>query len=643
MPNSLIKLESKKKFSDESPILSTKINSFNLKDEKTEFDFFITKSFLIMQKKEVLVREFKIVQIDAISLSLNSSEFILHIMDDEDLRLSSYDMRSEIIFCLLGILTDENLNECKERISIFYVNDISLENYQTRKEDLLKKVKKRPDVYYRVMMNNQEFMIKEEEIKKEKLKEKKETKVLFTQNKKTINKEDFELLKSIGKGAHGKVLLCEKKFGKKELYAMKIIKKKHIIEKNQLEHTKAEKIILSHVNHPFLISLKYSFQSQNKLYFIMEFMKGGELFQHLKRVKQFSEAQTKFIAGCLIMALGHLHNKNYIYRDLKPENVLLDSKGYAKLTDFGLAKFIKKSEIANTFCGTPEYMAPEVILGKGCNRPADWWALGVLLYEMIFGIPPFYSTDVQKMYKRTVVRKLKFKKYCKVSQSCEDFLRKLLVKNPEKRLGAVADSLEVMSHEWFDDFDWTSLMNKSLEPEYNPMRKVGKWEDNFDPCFVSQKPTDSISYIDPRVLKDFQKEFEMFDFNTDFKEDLEKEKIEFDKLHLDLEKDNKTPETTDNSKNNITKEEPKFLTKKELEDITREKSASDFPFKTPLKKNKKTYKSKKKKNLGIFKSKQKTSRKLNFGFNDDKYNTYQKKHRTPFKFSTIKFDCKIGN
>lgn len=128
-------------------------------------------------------------------------------------------------------------------------------------------------------------------------------------------------------------------------------------------------------------------------------------------MKQFSEEQTKFVAACLVLAIGHLHNKDYIYRDLKPENILFNELGYAKLSDFGLAKFLKKSELAKTFCGTPEYLPPEVILEVGCNRPADWWSLGIMIYEMIFGIPPFYSTDVGKMYKKTVMKKLRFKKY----------------------------------------------------------------------------------------------------------------------------------------------------------------------------------------------------------------------------------------
>lgn len=144
-------------------------------------------------------------------------------------------------------------------------------------------------------------------------------------------------------------------------------------------------------------------------------MKGGELFQHLRIVKRFREQQTKFIIACLIMGIGHLHNKQYIYRDLKPENILFDEHGYAYLTDFGLAKFLQKTEKANTFCGTPEYLPPEIILDKGCNNTADWWSLGILTYEMLFGIPPFYSSNIQKMYKNTLLKEVKFRKGVEVS------------------------------------------------------------------------------------------------------------------------------------------------------------------------------------------------------------------------------------
>lgn len=299
--------------------------------------------------------------------------------------------------------------------------------------------------------------------------------------------KNYKLLRLLGEGAHGKVFLCEKiasslnysSSKKNKLYAMKILDKKHIIDKNELEHTKAEKVVMKHVIHPFIINLKCSFVTQKSICFVMEFMKGGELFQHLQRVKRFSENQTKFIAGCIILALGHLHNCDYIYRDLKPENILFTESGYAKLTDFGLAKNLKNTSLATSFCGTPEYMSPEVILNKGYNRTVDWWALGTLLYEMIFGIPPFYDRNIQEMYKKIVMDELEFKKYTKCSDEGKDFIRRLLVKDPNNRLGAEAGSLEAMDHPWLKDMDWSSLIEQSLSSPYNPIKNKKNWKKNF--------------------------------------------------------------------------------------------------------------------------------------------------------------------
>jgi serine/threonine protein kinase len=325
---------------------------------------------------------------------------------------------------------------------------------------------------------------------------------------------DFELMKMLGKGAHGKVLLCSRKDQPESRFAMKILKKRHIIDAKQLEHTIAEKSILSRMNHPFLVSMKHTFQTDTKLYFVMEFLQGGELFQHLKRVSCFTENQTKFICACLVLALGHLHNANYIYRDLKPENILFDEQGFAKLSDFGLAKEVGIGDVANTFCGTPEYLAPEVILNKGCNRPADWWSLGILTFEMLFGAPPFYSTDVQEMYKKTILKSLRFPAQSNVSKLAMDFVSGLLVKNPKDRLGSIADSLEVMNHPWFSDICWSSLLAKQVQPPYRPMRS--RWEKNFDPEFIKQEARDSLASTQSGIPEEVRRRFEeMTETDTD--------------------------------------------------------------------------------------------------------------------------------
>ena len=212
----------------------------------------------------------------------------------------------------------------------------------------------------------------------------------------------------------------------------------------------------------------------------MEFMQGGELFQHLKSFKRFPEEQAKFYAACIVLGLNHMHNKNYIYRDLKLENVLLDSNGYAKLTDFGLAKFIEKQDITHTFCGTPDYLAPEVILGKGHNRPADWWTLGVLTYEMLSGIPPFYSSQVNQMYRKIIKEPVVFKPNVNISPEAKDFITRLLQKNQALRLGYQAGSLEIMNHPFFKGMNWEKLMTKELKSPFTPQVSGDSWLKNFD-------------------------------------------------------------------------------------------------------------------------------------------------------------------
>lgn len=210
--------------------------------------------------------------------------------------------------------------------------------------------------------------------------------------------EDFQLINIVGRGTFGKVYLVKSKKNGLQ-YAMKCIRKDVVIEHESIESLEVEKLILLQVNHPFIIGMDYVFQKAYRIYFIMDFIQGGELFKHLSEAKRFPEPKAKFYAAQIALALGYLHESKIIYRDLKPENILLNYDGYIKLADFGLAKIVADGgDEPNSFCGTPEYLSPEMIVGSGHDHTLDWWALGILIYEMIIGIPPFYNQNKHQMY-----------------------------------------------------------------------------------------------------------------------------------------------------------------------------------------------------------------------------------------------------
>jgi serum/glucocorticoid-regulated kinase 2 len=198
----------------------------------------------------------------------------------------------------------------------------------------------------------------------------------------------------------------------------------------------------------------------------MKFVRGGELFMHLRKARNFPEKRAKFYSCIVAIALGHLHSKNIIYRDLKPENILMEEDGYICLTDFGLAKILDQNEQAYSFCGTPEYLAPEILEEKGHAFPVDWWALGILTYEMIVGFPPFYTgnSNNNKMYELIKSKPVFFpdpKKHgIPMSTECKDFIEKCLKKNPGERLGTKSDIEEILSHPWFSDLDLNALQSR---------------------------------------------------------------------------------------------------------------------------------------------------------------------------------------
>ncbi|EEB14423.1 RAC protein kinase DRAC-PK85, putative [Pediculus humanus corporis] len=285
--------------------------------------------------------------------------------------------------------------------------------------------------------------------------------------KKKVTLENFEFLKVLGKGTFGKVILCREK-ATGHLYAIKILKKEVIIEKDEVAHTLTENRVLRTTNHPFLISLKYAFQTADRLCFVMEYVNGGELFFHLSRERLFGEERTRFYGAEIISALGYLHEQGIIYRDLKLENLLLDNTGHIKIADFGLCKEdITYGRTTKTFCGTPEYLAPEVLEDNDYGRAVDWWGVGVVMYEMMCGRLPFFNKDHDKLFALILMEDVKFPRT--ISAEARSVLAGLLIKNPQKRLGGgVDDAREIMNHPFFASVNWVDLVQKKITPPFKP-------------------------------------------------------------------------------------------------------------------------------------------------------------------------------
>lgn len=302
----------------------------------------------------------------------------------------------------------------------------------------------------------------------------------------------FELLKVLGQGSFGKVFLVRKIAApdKGLLFAMKVLKKATLKVRDRVR-TKMERDILAEVNHPFIVKLHYAFQTEGKLYLILDFLRGGDLFTRLSKEVMFTEDDVKFYLAELALGLDHLHSLGIIYRDLKPENILLDEEGHIKLTDFGLSKeAVDHEKKAYSFCGTVEYMAPEVVNRQGHTHSADWWSFGILMFEMLTGSLPFQGKDRKETMTLILKAKLGMPQF--LSAEAQSLLRALFKRNPSNRLASGSDGAEELKrHPFFSTIDWNKLFRREIKPPFKPV--VAKPDDTayFDSEFTSRTPKDS--------------------------------------------------------------------------------------------------------------------------------------------------------
>uniref|UniRef100_A0A915KBC8 non-specific serine/threonine protein kinase n=1 Tax=Romanomermis culicivorax TaxID=13658 RepID=A0A915KBC8_ROMCU len=309
-------------------------------------------------------------------------------------------------------------------------------------------------------------------------------------HKKTSPKE-FDLCKVLGQGSFGKVFLVRKNVGDDcgTFYAMKVLRKATLKVRDRIR-TKMERDILAQISHPFIVKLHYAFQTEGKLYLILDFLRGGDLFARLSKEVMFTEEDVKFYLAELALALDHLHGLGIIYRDLKPENILLDSEGHVALTDFGLSKESLDDERAYSFCGTVEYMAPEVVNRKGHSTAADWWSFGVLMFEMLTGTLPFQGQNRRETMNQILRAKLGMPQF--LSPEAQSLLRALFKRNPQNRLGSSSRGIdEIKKQQFFATIDFEKLYKREIQPPFKPAVTRADDAFYFDSEFTSKTPKDS--------------------------------------------------------------------------------------------------------------------------------------------------------
>jgi len=288
--------------------------------------------------------------------------------------------------------------------------------------------------------------------------------------------EEFKTLGILGRGGFGVVSLVQDPQTMKT-YALKAMKKSQIVELGYQDHIKREKDVMKSMNCDFLVNLRGTYKDKLRVYLLVDVCLGGELFTILRKHRYFEEEIGRFYSACVIEAFDYMHGQNIIYRDLKPENLVLDAKGYLKVTDFGFAKKIQDKTY--TLCGTPDYFAPEIIKGEGHGKGLDWWTLGILIYEMLASFPPFYADNPIDTYRKIVRCKVRFPRY--FTKTAAQLILSFLQVRPTKRLGVIHSGSvqKIREHDWFKTFKWENLKTFKTRPPIIPNLKDNKDMGNF--------------------------------------------------------------------------------------------------------------------------------------------------------------------
>ncbi|KAG0018888.1 Serine/threonine kinase [Entomortierella chlamydospora] len=330
-----------------------------------------------------------------------------------------------------------------------------------------------------------------------------------------VGLDDFNFLAVLGKGNFGKVMLAEDKLSK-GLYAIKVLKKEFIIEHDEVASTRSEKRVFQAANkerHPFLVGLHSCFQTETRIYFVMDYVSGGDLMLHIQR-EQFSERQAKFYACQVLLALEYFHKNNIIYRDLKLDNILLALDGHIKIADYGLCKEdMYYGSTTNTFCGTPEFMAPEILSEQKYGRAVDWWAFGVLIYEMLLGQSPFIGNDEDEIFEAILGDEILYP--INMSRDSVSILQKLLTRDPEKRLGSgKTDAEEIKRHPFFKGVNWQDILDKKVPPPFFPKVRSPTDTSNFDVEFTREIPV--LTPVHGHLTATDQANFQGFSYVADW-------------------------------------------------------------------------------------------------------------------------------